>query len=177
MHKDSVEVCKASLQRRRDGISENHDFEFQHKNGDTVYVAMASAPIFNLQGEYDGVIIGVMDVSAQRQQELKLKMLSSAVEQSGSMVMITNQQADIEYVNPKFCEVTEYSKQEVIGKNANILRSSDMDGEALDDLWGTITAGADWHGELHTKKKVANYSGRCCLFRRLKMSRGKSVIL
>jgi diguanylate cyclase (GGDEF)-like protein/PAS domain S-box-containing protein len=153
MNKDNVEICKASLQRRRDGISEDHDFEFQHKNGGSVHVTMASAPVFDLQGEYDGVVIGVMDVSAQRQQELQLKMLSSAVEQSGSMVMITNQQAYIEYVNPKFCAVTEYSKQEVIGRNANILRSSDMNEDSLDDLWNTITTGVDWHGELHTKKK------------------------
>ena len=107
MSKKHVQTCKDILQRRRDGISEDHDFELQHKNGKPVCVTMASSPIPNLQGEYDGVIIGVMDITPQRTQELQLKMLSSAVEQSGTMVMITNQDADIEYVNPKFCEVTE----------------------------------------------------------------------
>jgi len=153
MNKNSVEICKVNLQRRRKGISEDHRFELQHKNGEPVYVAMASSPIINSHGEYDGSISGVMDIGAQRAQELKLKMLSSAVEQSGTMVMITNQDADIEYVNPKFCEITEYDNEEVLGKNASILRSSDMDAEAIADLWATITSGRDWHGELHTKKK------------------------
>jgi len=153
MSKKRVQTCKDVLQRRRDGISEDHDFELQHKNGKPVCVTMASSPIPNSQDEYDGVIIGVMDITSQRTQELQLKMLSSAVEQSGTMVMITNQDADIEYVNPKFCEVTEYNKDEVIGQNAEILRSSDMDSETLADLWAKITAGIDWHGELHTKKK------------------------
>ena len=153
MDETGVDAFKRSLQRRRDGISENHDFELQHKNGELMHVTMASAPIFNSQNEYDGVIVGVIDVSWQRKQELKLKMLSSAVEQSGTMVMITNQQGDIEYVNPKFCEITEYDKDEAVGQNANFLRSSDMDAEALADLWAKITSGIDWHGELHTKKK------------------------
>jgi len=153
MNERCADICKVNLQRRRKGISEDHRFELQHKNGEPVYVAMASSPIMNSHGEYDGSISGVMDISEQRAQELKLKMLSSAVEQSGTMVMITNQEADIEYVNPKFCEVTEYDNEEIQGENASVLRSSDMDAEAIADLWATITSGRDWHGELHTKKK------------------------
>jgi diguanylate cyclase (GGDEF)-like protein/PAS domain S-box-containing protein len=153
MDDENENICKANIQRRRDGISEDHRFELQHKSGEPVYVAMASSPILNAHDEYDGAIAGVMDVSNQRGQELKLKMLSSAVEQSGTMVMITDKDADIEYVNPKFCEVTGYDKEEILGENASILRSSDMDAEAIADLWATITSGRDWHGELHTKKK------------------------
>jgi diguanylate cyclase (GGDEF)-like protein/PAS domain S-box-containing protein len=153
MDEAGIEISKQKLENRRQGVSENYTFEFLHKSGHSIHATIAASPLIDAHYEYGGSILGVMDVTEQKKQDLKFKMLSSAVETSATMVMITNKDADIEYVNPGFCDITGYSKEEVIGKNSKILRSSDINSEQMADLWATVTAGKNWHGELHNKKK------------------------
>ncbi len=148
-----MQICDAILKRHYEGEQENYFFELIHKDGHKVYVAMSSSPIFNHNSQYDGLVIAVIDVSEQREQNLRLKMLSGAVEQSGSMVMITNQDAVIEYVNPKFSLSTGYAITEVVGKKADMLQPVDMDKEQLKEMKATIQLGEDWHGEIQTQKK------------------------
>jgi PAS domain S-box-containing protein len=95
------------------------------------------------------------DVLEQRVEErtAELKKLSTAVEQSPASVVITDPQGTIEYVNPKFSEVTGYSAGEAIGRNPRILKSGQTPPEVYQDLWKTLTAGEDWRGELINKKK------------------------
>jgi len=79
--------------------------------------------------------------------------LSRAVEQSPASVVITDPKGDIEYVNPKFTEVTGFGADEVIGMNPRILKSGELPPEVYRELWETITAGREWHGEFHNRKK------------------------
>jgi PAS domain S-box-containing protein len=85
--------------------------------------------------------------------ENEIRKLSRAMEQVPATVVITNIQGDIEYVNPKFTEVTGYSYEEAIGKNPRILKSDEAKSEHYLDLWDTITKGNEWRGEFHNKKK------------------------
>jgi PAS domain S-box-containing protein len=83
----------------------------------------------------------------------KIKQLSQAVEQSPVNVIITNTKGEIEYVNPKFCETTGYSFDEVIGKNPSILKSAHTPVELYKELWQTLLSGKEWHGEFHNVRK------------------------
>jgi PAS domain S-box-containing protein len=83
----------------------------------------------------------------------RLRKLSSAVEQSPSIVVITDIQNNIEYVNPTFTRVTGFTAEEVIGARTNILKSGKHPPEFYKQLWKTITSKGEWHGELHNKKK------------------------
>ncbi len=83
----------------------------------------------------------------------ELRKLSHAVEQSASAIMITNVRGEIEYVNPKFTEMTGYASAEVLGQNPRILKSGEKGAEEYRDLWQTITSGRDWRGEFHNRKK------------------------
>ena len=67
--------------------------------------------------------------------------------------MITDTAGNIEYVNPKFNIVTGYSNAEVLGKNPRILKSGETSPEGYRYLWQTITAGREWRGEFHNKRK------------------------
>lgn len=82
-----------------------------------------------------------------------LKKLSMAVEQSPSTVVITDLEGKLEYVNPKFTELTGYSYHEVIGQNPSILNSGLQSKELYKELWDTILAGNTWQGEFHNRKK------------------------
>jgi PAS domain S-box-containing protein len=89
----------------------------------------------------------------QMQAEEKVQQLSRAVEQSPASIVITDPAGNIEYVNPKFVEVTGYALAEVLGRNPRVLKSGEMSPEAYRELWQTITAGDEWHGEFHNKKR------------------------
>jgi two-component system sensor histidine kinase/response regulator len=79
--------------------------------------------------------------------------LLAAVEQSTSSVIITDLRGNIEYVNPKFTELTGYTLEEALGKNPRILKSGEHSVEMYEQLWRTITSGGEWRGEFHNKKK------------------------
>jgi len=82
-----------------------------------------------------------------------LRKLSVAVEQSPASVMITDPDGTIEYVNDKFVELTGFSADESIGQNSRILKSGKTPPDRYEEMWRTITAGREWRGELHNRKK------------------------
>lgn len=93
------------------------------------------------------------DRLAHRRAEVEIYTLSSALAQSTSLVMITNTNAIIEYVNETFCRVTGYSTEEVIGKRTNMLQSGETSNEIYNNLWQAIRNGQEWRGELLNRKK------------------------
>jgi len=102
---------------------------------------------------YDRVFISASDITAQRLAENQMRILSISLEQSPLSVILTNPEGEIQYVNPKFCEITGYSVKEVIGKNPHILKSDEHPAEFYKELWDTISGGSVWHGEFHNRKK------------------------
>ena len=80
-------------------------------------------------------------------------MLSQAIEQSPASVVITDAQARIEYVNPRFTELTGYTLEEVRGQTPRILKSGKMDPAVYRELWATLAQGQTWRGELLNRKK------------------------
>ncbi|MDD4909721.1 MAG: ATP-binding protein [Candidatus Omnitrophica bacterium] len=93
------------------------------------------------------------EIEIRKKAEERLRELSRAVEQSPSIVVITDLKGDIEYVNPKFTEVTGYSMEEVLGRNPRILKSGEISPGEYKKLWEAIVSGGEWRGEFHNKKK------------------------
>ncbi len=93
------------------------------------------------------------DISERKESELLLRKLSQAVEQSPAAVVITDLNAAVEYVNPKFTEITGYGAAEIIGKTPQILKSGKMDESIYRQLWTHLLAGEQWQGELLNKHK------------------------
>lgn len=89
----------------------------------------------------------------RREAEETLHKLSRAVEQSPSTVIITDHEGLIEYVNPKFEEITGYSTKEIKGKLPDILDSGIMPQEQSDALWKTAREGKEWRGEICNQRK------------------------
>jgi diguanylate cyclase (GGDEF)-like protein/PAS domain S-box-containing protein len=94
-----------------------------------------------------------MDINARKQTEMYLQKLSTVVEQSPVSVVITDLNAHIEYVNPRFSEVTGYSSAEVIGENPRLLQSGETSKEIYEEMWSRLNNGQIWKGELRNKRK------------------------
>lgn len=97
------------------------------------------------------------EISMRKSVEGEILKLYTAVEQSSCVVMITDAEGTIDYVNPRFCRLTGYSKEDIIGKNPRILKSGKISQEEYKYLWDTITSGKEWQGEFYNKKKDGTF--------------------
>lgn len=102
--------------------------------------------------------------TVKRARDIELRMLQRSMEQSPASILITDVKGDIEYVNPKFCDVSGYSYREVIGKNPRFLKSGNTPDCIYKEMWNTVLAGEEWHGEfLNVKKSQELYWERANL--------------
>ncbi|WP_173984435.1 ATP-binding protein [Magnetospirillum sp. SS-4] len=83
----------------------------------------------------------------------QIRILSRAVEQSPHMVIITDIDGIIRYVNPRFTEISGYPPDEAIGRPPGFLGSGDTPPEVYRDLWETVLCGRQWHGEIKDRRK------------------------
>jgi len=110
------------------------------------------SPLFPRSGKHGGLASGKTG-EERRLIDSRLRILVKAVEQSPVSIIVTDNQGLIEYVNPKFCKVTGYSLEEVLGKTPRILKGGFLSPEFYLDLWRTILAGEEWHGVFHNRTK------------------------
>jgi diguanylate cyclase (GGDEF)-like protein/PAS domain S-box-containing protein len=105
-----------------------------------------------MEGEA-AIIANVRDISDRAVTYRRIRTLSRAVEQSPVSVVITDPVGRVEYVNPKFTEVTGYSLAEVIGRTPSLLKSGAHPDEFYRELWTTLSAGREWRGEFLNETK------------------------
>ncbi len=92
-----------------------------------------------------------------QQTKKRLRKFSKAIEQSPVSIVITDLKGNIEYVNPKFTQMTGYSLEEILGENPQVLKTDYHPDSYYQDLWETITAGQNWEGEFYNQKKNGEY--------------------
>lgn len=130
-----------------------HEVPVMTRAGDSRLVAWNNTLSFDAAGGFVGITCIGDDVTERRRTEAELRKVSWAVEQSPSIVIITDAQGFIEYVNPKFTEVSGYTAAEVIGRNPRLLRSGATSPDEYRGLWESIRAGGEWRGEFHNRRK------------------------
>ncbi len=108
---------------------------------------------FNEKGELQRMIGTIQNITERKQAEEDLRRLSAAVKQSPASIVIFDLEGRIEYVNPKYLQVTGYSEEEVIGKKVCAVNCSDTPEKLCEELWDTIINGGEWRGEILNKNK------------------------
>ncbi|MCG8616032.1 MAG: PAS domain S-box protein, partial [Desulfobacterales bacterium] len=133
-----------------------HVHEYDHTDIDgspRTFRCRTSVAGYDPDGSPSRVMEIMEDVTAQKASEKEIRVLSQAVEYSPVTVVITDTQGTIEYVNPRFTQVTGYTSEEAIGQNPKILSAGQTTAEEYREMWETISAGGIWQGEFVNKKK------------------------
>ncbi|MCX6278683.1 MAG: PAS domain S-box protein [Bacteroidetes bacterium] len=125
----------------------------QSRNGSLFDVHIEASLVTNAEGQPFCLLASFADITERKKAEKELRKLTRAVEQSPVSIVITNLEGNIIYGNPKVCEITGYSIEELLGENSCIFQSGETPNETYKNLWDTIISGKEWRGELHNKKK------------------------
>jgi PAS domain S-box-containing protein len=125
---------------------------FHHgSSGEPVYLELHGYPIFDESGNIVQMIEHSHNITERKKAEIELKKLFMAVEQSLNIVMITDKDGVIEYVNPTFTEITGYTKDEVIGRKVSSF--SNLDTEGGEKFRESLNKYDKWIGEYQNKRK------------------------
>jgi len=122
-------------------------------NGQPGFINLRVTPIFDKNRHLIGRLAIVRDITARKQAEAQLHVLSRAVEESATTVVITDADGAIEYANPAFSKITGYTREEAIGQNPRVLKSGKHPAEYYDKMWQAISSGHVWRGDVINKKK------------------------
>ena len=123
------------------------------KDGSLFDVEYSASIIKDEKGKPVGMLATLIDITQRKKKEQEISRLYQAIGQSHSCVALCDLEGYFIYVNPKYCELSGYSKAELLGKHSNIFKSGKHSNQFYKDLWECITSGDTWKGEIVNKKK------------------------
>jgi PAS domain S-box-containing protein len=99
--------------------------------------------------------IGIVstDITKEYQANKEVAQVLSAFDRSNVSVVITNLDGDIRYVNPSWCKLTGYSREELLGQNPRIVKSGYISDKSYKEMWDELTQGRVWSSELKNRAK------------------------
>ena len=136
------------------------------KGGSIYWVDTTIVPTLNTEGKPQQYVAIRADITERKQAEEAVKeslaMSENAIKELAdqkfaldqhSIVAVTDVQGTITYVNEKFCAISQYSEDELVGQNHRILNSGHHPKDFFQQMYRTITGGAVWHGEIKNRAK------------------------
>jgi diguanylate cyclase (GGDEF)-like protein/PAS domain S-box-containing protein len=148
--RDRLKLIKA-LESAKSGVATS--FEATHSDThDTPIDVLFSVTPITLESSVYVFVTGV-DISQRKALEERLRLLSTAIEQGPTSVVITDIHANLEYANTRFTDITGYQVDDVIGQNPRFLKSGFTNESVYKEMWSNLAKGKQWTGELINRRK------------------------
>ena len=127
--------------------------EFLHKSKDPVSTLITVTMMHQPDGKAYQIVHAGRDITRLKRTEHELQLAAKVMENDSSAILICDENVNIVLVNPAFCEITGYSKEEVIGKNPRILSSGKQPPEFYKNMWSALQNDGMWSGEIWNRRK------------------------
>ncbi|HLO47037.1 MAG TPA: PAS domain S-box protein, partial [Kamptonema sp.] len=160
LHPDDRTSIETLLQQAILGQAE-YDTEFRvvHPDGSIHFIKASGVVVRDDHGNPQGMTGINFDISDRKQAEIERQQLIQelsafklALDQS-AIVVITDTQGAITYVNDRFCEISGYSRDELLGHTHGLVNSGYHSPTFFQELWDTISSGQIWRGEVCNRTK------------------------
>lgn len=151
------QIFRDQLAQSAMGAPNAYELVWTARDGSQVFTWVSLKPILDEEDHFLGGLAVVTNITEHRRVEEQLLKLSSAVQQSATAVAITDPTGKIEYVNPKFTQLTGYGAEELIGQNLLFTQQDSRVGQEHKRLWDARTGERSWQGEIQANTK----DGRC----------------
>ena len=125
---------------------------WRRKDGAVIDVLLSSTPL-DVRDVGKGVTFTALDITTRKQAEAERERLRVAIEQADEIIVITEPDGTINYVNPALEKITGYGPAEVLGRNMRILKSGKHDAAFYRELWRIISEGGTWKGQITNRRK------------------------
>jgi PAS domain S-box-containing protein len=153
-----IESNKIMLERlQRDGYVRYEDLPLETRDGRHIAVEFVSN-VYQA-GARDVIQCNIRDITERKRIDDQLKAsfkeigdLKSALDEH-AIVAITDPQGKINYANDKFCAISKYSREELLGQDHRLVNSGYHSKQFIRELWTTIARGVVWHGEIRNRAK------------------------
>ena len=132
------------------------EYRITTKEGEIRWVWERGRGIFSEQNELLCLEGFITDITDKRLAEEQWRILSRAVEQNPSSIMITDAEGRVQFVNKTFSDFTRYSLKELIGKPPRIFNPGHVNENAFREMWDALHAGVTWKGEIQNRTKEGN---------------------
>jgi PAS domain S-box-containing protein len=154
-HEEDRQEDWEAFQRVVRGESPSYRLEkrYVRKDGAVIWVNVNMTVIRDPSGQPWRTMAAVEDISERRRLDEQLRKLARAVEQSPASIVITDRHGRIEFVNPKFTQITGYRAEEALGQTPRLLKSGETPAGEYQRMWAAITAGREWSGEFRNRRK------------------------
>ena len=129
------------------------ELEFLRKDGTMFPAEIRTSMIVGLDGEPQGFILVIRDISKRRKAEKERALLASAIENAEEMVLIRDINGVIEYANPSFERITGYTRKEAAGNTFQIIATNLYDDLFFIQIWNKLSAGDAWKGRIINRRK------------------------
>jgi PAS domain S-box-containing protein len=127
-----------------------------HKNGSHRDVSFTISPLIDATGEVVGASKIVRDITTIKQSQTQLRDITNALNHT-ALVAITDVHGTITFANDKFCEISKYSCEELIGQNHRIINSGHHSPDFFIEMWKAIANGKIWRGEIKNRAKDGDF--------------------